>query len=206
MSVFIKEKPYDQPNSFLYDKSCDFVSNVLLNSAPSVAADTTLYKTSNTTFSTDVFAKLPLTSTSGSLVSAVWAMGPQVSPLFNGTPTNIMNLAHIIAAANNSAQFSDTTAQFWLPIVGSDSVNATYVFSEGNRGRAINASHWSRTDTVFGAPFKDVYDTDGSFAPPSNDSLTVRMVEVVDISFGRTSFTQGSLDRLFYNYVLNLTM
>lgn len=169
------------------------MSNVLLHSAPAVAADPNLYKISNSTFSVDVFDKIPLSATDGSLVSAVWAMGPQVSPLFNGTPTNIMNLAHVIMARNNSAQFSDSTAQVWLPVIGSDSINATYIYSEGDRGRADNASHWSRTDLINGAPFQDTYDTNGTYAPPSNDTLNIRMVEVVDISFGRMNNTRGTL-------------
>ena len=174
----------DSPGTFKYNKSCDDISNVLLNSAAQVSDDK--YQITNSTFPSS-FWNLPFSSNNESLVSIIWAMGPQVSPIFGGTPTNILNLAQLSLAINNSPQYSPTTSQVWFPIVGSNSKGFTYIYSEGYRGRQINESWWSTP----GDEFRLKYDTNGTYAPPSNDTLHVRMVEVLDITFNRTTFTKG---------------
>ena len=109
-----------------------------------------------------------------------------------------MVLAHISLATNNSAQFAPRTSQFWLPLVSSASkgthcaililkpnIGSSYIYSEGNRGRARNCS----LDAVPCDPF---YANPG---PASNDSLKSHLVEVMDVSFGTTTFTKGTLIR-----------
>lgn len=92
-----------------------------------------------------------------------------------------MVLSQVSLATNNSKQYDPLTTQIWLPIVSSASLGSAYIYSEGKRGRNRNCSNDS-------PPCDPFYFDPG---PPSNDTLIVNLVEVMNISFGNIDFTKG---------------